>query len=98
MAGKLEGFLAFWWDDNAKLYDLFACFNNPLRPCSLRGTAHWEGDTFVNDYDETVDGKKTAWRDSFTFTPTSHTLIAAMDMGNGTMRPLITTRGTRRQN
>ncbi len=48
-------------------------------PPSLRGTAHWEGAAFVNDYEDTVAGKKTQWRDSFTFTPTSHTLVAAME-------------------
>jgi hypothetical protein len=30
------------------------------------------GDSFVNDYEQTVKGKKTAWRDSFTFTHFSH--------------------------
>jgi hypothetical protein len=49
----------------------------------------------VNDYEEIVKGKKTSWRDSFTFTPTSHTLVAAMEAG-GAMRTLITTRATRR--
>jgi hypothetical protein len=29
-------------------------------PPSLRGTAHWEGAAFVNDYEDTVAGKKTA--------------------------------------
>jgi hypothetical protein len=62
----------------------------------MRGTAHWEGDSFVNDYEQTVKGKKSAWRDTFTFTPTSHTLVAAMDVGNGTMLTLITTKATRR--
>ena len=27
--------------------------------CELRGTAHWEGDTFVNDYEEEINGKRT---------------------------------------
>jgi hypothetical protein len=95
-AGKLEGFHAIWWDEDAKIYYFFACFNNPAHPCRMRGTAHWEGDTFVNDYEEMVHGQKTGWRDTFTFTPASHTLIAALDSGNGTMRTVITTRGTRR--
>ena len=95
-AGKLDGFLAIWWDEPAQLFHFFICFNNPRNPCRMRGTAHWEGDKFVNDYEETVGGKKTRWRDSFTFTPTSHTLVAAMDTGNGTMKTIITTRATRR--
>jgi hypothetical protein len=50
----------------------------------------------VNDYKETVKGKKMSWRDTFTFTPTSHTLVAAVEAGNGTMKTLITTKATRR--
>ena len=95
-AGKLDGMLVIWWDKDAGLYRVFVCFNNPDHPCEMRGTAHWERDTFVNDYDETVKGKKTSWRDSFTFTPTSHTLVAAMRVGDGTMQTLITTKATRR--
>lgn len=95
-AGKLDGFHTIWWDKGAGLYYFFACFNDPGQPCRMRGTAHWQGDAFVNDYEETVDGKKTQGRDSFTFTPTSHTLVAAMDTGNGVMKTVITTRATRR--
>jgi len=95
-AGKLDGFHTIWWDRRAKLYYFFACFNNPNRPCRMRGSAHWEGDTFVNDYEEIVDGKKTQWRDSFVITPTSHTLVAAIETRNGIMKTVITTRGTRR--
>jgi hypothetical protein len=35
------------------------------------------------------------WRDTFTLTPTSHTLVAAIDSGSGTMKPVITTTATR---
>jgi hypothetical protein len=96
-AGKLDGFVAIWWDTSASIYRLFTCFNDPDSPCEVRGTAHWEGDTFVNDYEETIDGKKLKFRDSFLqITPTSHTLVAAVDTGDGTMKTLITTRSTRR--
>jgi hypothetical protein len=95
-AGELDGMLIMWWDKAASLYRFIACFNNPNNPCRMRGTAHWDGDTFVNDYEETVNGKKTPWRDSFTFTPTSHTLVAAMDLGDGSMKTMITTRAARR--
>jgi hypothetical protein len=94
-AGKLDGFHTIWWDKNTKLYYFFACFNNPNGPCKMRGTAHWEGDSFVNDYDFVVNGNKTHWRDTFTFTPASHTLVAAMDSGSGRMKPVITTTATR---
>lgn len=94
-AGKLEGFHTIWWDKNTKLYYFFACFNNPDSPCRMRGTAHWEGDSLVNDYEFIVNGKKVPCRDTFTFTPTSHTILAAMDTGDG-MRIMITTTATRR--
>jgi hypothetical protein len=95
-AGMLDGFLTIWWDKNTKIYYFLACFNNPNGPCRMRGTAHWEGDSFVNDYEETVKGKRTSWRDSFTFAPSAHTLVAAMEADGGAMRTLITTRATRR--
>jgi hypothetical protein len=95
-AGKLDGMLVIWWDKWASLYRVFVCFNNPSHPCEMRGTARWEDDSFVNDYEQTGKGKKTSWRDSFTFTPTSHTLVAAMRTGDGTMQTLITTKATRR--
>ncbi len=94
-AGKLDGMLVIWWDKEANLYRFFSCFNNPNHPCRMRGTAHWEGDSFVNDYEEMVKGKETSWRDSFTFTPATHTLVAAMKTDGGRMQTLITTRATR---
>jgi hypothetical protein len=94
-AGKLEGMLVIWWDKDASLYHVFVCFNNPKHPCEMRGTAHWEGDSFVNDYEDVVKGRKTPWRDTFTFTPNFHTLVAAMKVGDGTMQTLITTKATR---
>jgi hypothetical protein len=94
-AGKLDGFHTIWWDKNRQLYYFFACFNNPDGPCRMRGTAHWEGDSFVNDYEFMVNGKSTRWRDTFKFTPNSHTLVAAMDSGLGAMKKVITTTATR---
>jgi len=94
-AGKLDGFLAIWWDAEAKLYDVFVCFNSPKHPCQLRGTAHWESDILVNDYDLTSRGATTRWKDSFHFTSKTHTLYAAVEEG-GKMRTLITTQATRR--
>ena|SRR5438128_1674391 len=96
-AGKLEGFYVIWWDKPGNIYNFFVCFNDSKTPCKLRGTAHLEGDAFVNDYEEMVDGKMTRWRDSFVhITPNSHTLVAAMDAGDGTMKTLITSTSTRR--
>ena len=95
-AGRLDGFLAIWWDKPAQLYRFFMCFNNPNNPCRLRDTAHWEGDTFVNDYEETHAGSTWRCRDTFTFTSTSYTLVAAVKSTDGTMKTMITTRATRR--
>lgn len=94
-AGKLEGFHVIWWDERAHLYRFFACFNN-ANPCADRGTAHWEGEAFVNDYHFEIDGKRIPGRDTFTFTPTAHTLVAAIQSDSrGGMKTLITTRATR---
>jgi hypothetical protein len=96
-AGKLDGLYLIWWDKPANIYRFFVCFNGSSAPCKLRGTAHWEGDNFVNDYEEMVAGKVTKCRDSFIhITPTSNTLTAAVDAGDGTMRTLITTTNKRR--
>ncbi len=96
-AGKLDGLYVIWWDKTANIYRFFVCFNDSKSPRKLRGTAHWERDTFVNDYEEIVDGKMTKWRDSFDhITPNSHSLVAAMDAGDGNMKTLITTTSTRR--
>lgn len=98
-AGPLDHLLIFWFDEHAKTYRLFVCFkDNQGSECKVRGTAHWEGNTFVNDYEETVKGKPVTMRDSFVdITPNSHTLVFAMDTGTGTMKTMITTRSVRRQ-
>jgi len=96
-AGKLDGVLVMWWDSVGRTYRFFTCFNGAGDPCKARGTAHWEGNIFVNDYEENVDGKTAKFRDSFVqITPVSHSLVAAIDNGDGTMKTLITTRSTRR--
>jgi len=96
-AGKLNHLVVIWWDKDAKIYRFFTCFKDYDSGCQVRGTAHWEGDVFVNDFEETVKGTPTKFRDSFIeITPTSHTLVAAMQTSSGNMRTLITTRSTRR--
>src|SRR5882724_2073343 len=66
-AGRLDGMLVIWWDEDTSLYRFFICFNNSTHPCKMRGTAHWEGESFVNDYEETTKGTTASWRDTFTF-------------------------------
>ncbi|SRR5258708_1360198 len=97
-AGKLNHTIVIWWDQNAKLYGFFICFkDNGDSGCKVRGTAHWEGADFVNDYTEDVNGRETKARDSFIeITPKSHTLTAAIESADRKMKTLITTRSTRR--
>jgi hypothetical protein len=94
-AGKLDGFHTIWWDEGKKLYYFFACFNG-ASPCSMRGTAHREGSTFVNDYVETVDGKNTRWRDTFAINATAHIPTVAIETGHGCWKTVITTKAARR--
>jgi hypothetical protein len=96
-AGKLDGLVIIWWDKATRLYRFFTCFNDYDRPCGVRGTAHWEGDTFVNDYEERENDKKLKLRDSFIqITPGSHILVMAIVADDGSLKPLITTTSTRR--
>jgi hypothetical protein len=96
-AGTLDGLVIIWWDKGAKLYRFFTCFNDEDRPCEMRGTAHGEGDTLVNDYEERENDKKLILRDSFIqITPGSHTLVMAIVAHDGSLKPLITTTSTRR--
>jgi hypothetical protein len=96
-AGRLDGLLLIWWDKGRQLYRFFTCFNNYNHPCQLRGTAHWEGDTFVNDYEGRENGKRLKLRDCFIhITPTSNTLVMAIVANDGSLKPLITTTSTRR--
>src|SRR6266852_1194163 len=64
--GPLSYLITIWWDKKSKTYGFFTCFKDTGSSCRVRGTAHWEGDTFVNDYEEMENGKSIKWRDSFT--------------------------------
>lgn len=92
-AGRLDFMVVIWWDNEAKVYNFFTCGNGGNNPCKIRGTAHWDGDSFVNDYELTIRGAKKRWKDTFSeITPISFTLAAAMESMNGTaLQPMITT-------
>ena len=95
-AGKLEFLIVMWWDPSEHLYQYFVCFNGASRPCRIRGTAHWEGKNFVNEYESSEGGKMTKWKDTFTdITANSFTLQAAMQMDDGSMKTMITTKNVR---
>jgi len=96
-SGPLSYMITIWWDKKAGTYYFFTCFKDTGSSCKVRGTAHWDGDSFVNDYEEIEHGKVTRWRDSFVqITPSSYKLIAARHNDDGTMTTLITTTATRR--
>ena len=97
VGGDLRWFITTWWDRDAKIYRFLTCFKTSTDAgCELRGTAHWDGDTFVNDYDEMIKGEPTKLQDIWTdITPNSHTLTEAHDTGNGVMKPYVVSRDTR---
>jgi hypothetical protein len=99
VGGDLRWLITLWWDPNAQLYRLLTCFRAPDGTgCELRGTAHWDGDVFVNEYTEPVNGVPTKMEDRWTaITPVSHTLTELHDDGHGGMSPYVVSHDTRRQ-
>jgi hypothetical protein len=96
-AGPLSYIIVVWWDKDANLYRYFICFKDTDSGCEVRGTAHWDGDKFVNDYEEVVDGKKMKFRDTFQdITPISYTLVFAWVKDDGSTPPVIITKAVRR--
>lgn len=98
VGGDLQWFITIWWDPGRKCYRFLTCFKTAADAgCELRGTAHWDGDTFVNDYEEAIDGKQTKIQDLWTdITPNSHTLTESHDVGNGVMKPYVVSHITRK--
>jgi hypothetical protein len=97
VGGDLQWFITVWWDPSAKCYRFLTCFRTPTDAgCELRGTAQWNGDTFVNDYEEIINGKRIKAQDVWTdITANSHTLTESHDVGNGVMKPYVVSHNTR---
>lgn len=97
VGGDLRWFITIWWDASANLYRFLTCFKMSADAgCELRGTAHWDGETFVNDYEEVIDGKRTRIQDRWTdITSNSHTLTEARDTGSGVMKRYVVSHSTR---
>jgi hypothetical protein len=97
-AGPLSYLITIWWNARAESYGYFTCFTDAAgSSCRIRGSARWLGDAFVNEYEEIEHGTAVKWRDSFVrITRDAHTLVAARDAGDGTMRTLITSQSRRR--
>jgi hypothetical protein len=94
VGGDLRWFITIWWEAAQNHYRFLTCFQGDGDAgCELRGTAHWDGDTFVNDYEEVINGKRTKVQDLWTdITPDSYTLTEALDTGNGVMKPYVVSR------
>jgi hypothetical protein len=99
VGGDLTWFITIWWDQKASSYRFLTCFKTKSESgCELRGTGHWHGDRFMNNYEDTIDGKRTKMEDIWSdITPNSYTLTAAYDAGNGVMTPYVVSRNTRKQ-
>ncbi len=97
-AGRLDFMVVIWWDSETKVYNFFACGNSGSNPCKIRGTAHWDGDSFVNDYELSVRGAKKKWKDTFSeITARSFTLVASMESADSNpMQQMITTQYKRK--
>jgi hypothetical protein len=97
VGGDLQWLITIWWDPHTNFYRFLTCFRTPTDAgCELRGTARWNGDTFVNDYEEVINGKRIKAQDVWTdITPNSHTLTESRDVGNGVMKPYVVSHNTR---
>jgi len=90
-AGKLDFLMVVWWDSEIQRYRVFTCSNNPKNAGKLRGTAHWERGTFVNDYEELINGKPKKFQDRFSeLTSQSFTLVAGTKTGERFERQITT--------
>jgi hypothetical protein len=89
--------MVIWWDKAAQRYGFFTCFKDAGSGCQVRGTAHWEGDKFVNDHEEVVHGEKVQMRDTFQdITPESYSLVFVVVKEDGSTEKQIVTRAVGR--
>jgi hypothetical protein len=88
-AGDLRFLGILWWDPKLNAYPFFTCANND--GCEVRGTARWEGNNLVNTWEEEVDGKHVAFKDSFVdITPSSFTLVSEGVSGGNPIWRVVT--------
>jgi hypothetical protein len=98
-AGKLDFLLVIWWNAPAGTYQVFTCSNGSDNAGQLRGSAHWERATLVNDYVEKLNGKDQKFQDRFSdLTAAAFTLVAGIERNGKTFVPLITTTYRRKVN
>jgi hypothetical protein len=91
-AGKLDFLLVIWWNALAGTYQVFTCSSGSDNAGQLRGSAHWERATLVNEYVEKLNGKEQKFQDRFSdLTAAAFTLVAGIERNGKTFLPLITT-------
>jgi hypothetical protein len=74
-AGDLRFLGILWWDPKSNAYPFFTCANDD--GCTVRGSARWEGNNLVNTWEEEINGKRAAFKDSFVdISSASFTLIS----------------------
>jgi hypothetical protein len=74
-AGDLRFLGILWWDPKSNAYPFFTCANDD--GCTVRGSARWESNNLLNTWEEEVNGKQVAFKDSFVdISPASFTLIS----------------------
>jgi len=87
VGGGLQWLVTIWWDPKIARYQFLTCFKASKESgCELRGTAHWEGDRFINEYEEQSVKMRDVWSD---ITDTSHTLTEEHDNGHGVIQPYV---------
>ena len=62
-AGELRFLGVFWWDPVDRVYRLLSCANE--EGCEVRGTLRWNGESLVNSWVETENGRRVEYQDSF---------------------------------
>jgi hypothetical protein len=98
-AGRLDFLLVIWWNAPASTYQVFTCSSGSDNAGQLRGSAHWEQATLVNEYVEKLNGKDQNFQDRFSdLTSAAFTLVAGIERNGKTFLPLITTTYRRKVN
>ena len=62
-AGALRFLALTWWDRQDKVYRFLTCANDD--GCAVGGRSKWEGNAFVNSWQEKTNGRIVSFRDSF---------------------------------
>lgn len=96
--GEIAGLGVFWWDENARRYQVLWCDNsNPAGCVVMTHGASWEGNDMVvtNEWEES--GNKFALKEVFShITPTSFEQILYQGDSGGELRPVVVIHATKK--